>query len=115
MPAHPLREFGDKVIKYTRLLDVPWDYERIYNDHNAWIQRLVSQQDRLLVFNVKEGWEPLCKFLGNDVPSTTFPRLNDSKSFNRSLSQFRREKMKEVLLKAVLFSGRITSARKESP
>lgn len=32
--------------------------------------------DRLLVFNVKEGWEPLCKFLGVPVPAAPFPRVN---------------------------------------
>lgn len=37
--------------------------------------------DRLLVFNVKEGWEPLCHFLKVPVPNTPFPRVNDSHSF----------------------------------
>lgn len=36
---------------------------------------------RLLTFNVAEGWEPLCKFLGCDVPAITFPKLNSSKHF----------------------------------
>jgi hypothetical protein len=38
-------------------------------------------EDRLLVWSVTEGWEPLCDFLGVDVPDTPFPRLNDSKMF----------------------------------
>jgi Sulfotransferase domain len=33
--------------------------------------------DRLLVYSVTEGWEPLCKFLGVPVPPTPFPRKND--------------------------------------
>jgi hypothetical protein len=37
--------------------------------------------DRLLVWNVAEGWEPLCEFLEVDVPTAQFPRLNDSKMF----------------------------------
>jgi len=37
--------------------------------------------DRLLVWSVNDGWEPLCEFLGLDVPDTPFPRLNDSKEF----------------------------------
>ena len=32
--------------------------------------------ERLLVFDVREGWEPLCKFLEVDVPDTDFPRVN---------------------------------------
>lgn len=30
--------------------------------------------DRLLVFNVKEGWEPLCRFLGVPVPQQPWPK-----------------------------------------
>ena len=33
---------------------------------------------RLLVFDVTEGWEPLCKFLGVQVPDGSFPRVNDT-------------------------------------
>ncbi len=32
--------------------------------------------DRLLVFDVREGWEPLCRFLERPVPSTPFPKTN---------------------------------------
>jgi hypothetical protein len=31
----------------------------------------------LLVFEVKEGWEPLCRFLGKSVPEEAFPRSDD--------------------------------------
>ncbi|HZU61036.1 MAG TPA: sulfotransferase [Solirubrobacteraceae bacterium] len=44
------------------------------------IQREIPS-DRLLVWSVQEGWEPLCEFLGVPVPDTPFPRLNDSKEF----------------------------------
>jgi hypothetical protein len=37
--------------------------------------------DRLLVFDVAQGWEPLCAFLGVPVPGTPFPRANDSAQF----------------------------------
>lgn len=33
-------------------------------------------EERLLVYNVKEGWEPLCNFLEVEVPAQPFPRLN---------------------------------------
>ena len=39
---------------------------------------------RLLVFNVQEGWEPLCKFLGCDVPAISFPKLNSSRQFTET-------------------------------
>lgn len=33
---------------------------------------------RLLVMNLKEGWQPLCTFLDKPVPREPFPRLNDA-------------------------------------
>jgi hypothetical protein len=38
--------------------------------------------ERLLVFDVKQGWEPLCGFLGVAVPDTPFPRVNSTVEFN---------------------------------
>lgn len=37
--------------------------------------------DRLLVWSVGEGWEPLCDFLDVPVPEIPFPHLNDSAEF----------------------------------
>ncbi len=57
----------------------------IFNRHNAAVQATVDP-DRLLVYNVKEGWEPLCKFLGVPVPKETpFPHLNDKVILQRVL------------------------------
>merc|ERR1719350_1367056 len=33
---------------------------------------------QLLVFDVQEGWEPLCQFLDVPVPDTPFPNINNS-------------------------------------
>lgn len=44
------------------------------------VQRNIPEE-RLLVWSVQEGWEPLCAFLEVDVPDAPFPRLNDSKMF----------------------------------
>lgn len=49
---------------------------RVFNAHNEAVQRVVPK-DRLLVFRVSEGWEPLCQFLGCPVPEgIPFPHLN---------------------------------------
>ena len=37
--------------------------------------------DRLLVYQVSEGWGPLCEFLGAEVPDEPFPRTNDRAEF----------------------------------
>lgn len=41
--------------------------------------------ERLLVFEAKEGWEPLCRFLGVPVPETPYPHVNDAASMKRAL------------------------------
>ena len=33
------------------------------------------------MWDVKEGWEPLCRFLDVPVPETPFPCLNDAQTF----------------------------------
>jgi len=42
--------------------------------------------DRLLVFQVTEGWGPLCEFLDVPIPDTPFPRLNDRQAFQERLN-----------------------------
>ena len=43
--------------------------------------RAAIPSERLLVFDVAEGWEPLCRFLGVPVPGTPFPRANSTEEF----------------------------------
>ena len=38
--------------------------------------KAVVPPDQLLVYNVKQGWERICKFLGRDIPSCSFPHEN---------------------------------------
>eukprot|EP00357_Protocruzia_adherens_P008223 CAMPEP_0114972306 /NCGR_PEP_ID=MMETSP0216-20121206/321_1 /TAXON_ID=223996 /ORGANISM="Protocruzia adherens, Strain Boccale" /LENGTH=259 /DNA_ID=CAMNT_0002332663 /DNA_START=294 /DNA_END=1073 /DNA_ORIENTATION=- len=55
--------------------------------YEEW-QRMVKEnvpEDRLLIFNVAEGWEPLCKFLEVPVPDKPFPRVNDTNELLRRL------------------------------
>lgn len=54
----------------------------VFNRHNEAVQAYVPS-DRLLVYSVKEGWDPLCEFLGVDVPETPFPHLNDKRRIQR--------------------------------
>lgn len=49
-----------------------------YRRHYAEIRAAVSK-DRLLEYDVKMGWEPLCAFLGKPVPDVPFPQANKRK------------------------------------
>lgn len=40
---------------------------------------------RLLVYDVAEGWEPLCRFLDVKVPDEPFPRTNSTEEFWQAL------------------------------
>ncbi|WP_143044292.1 sulfotransferase [Nonomuraea jiangxiensis] len=39
--------------------------------------------DRLLVYEIGDGWEPLCAFLGLPVPDEPFPQVNERAAFHR--------------------------------
>lgn len=52
----------------------------LFNAHIAEVQATIPRS-RLLTFDVREGWEPLCAFLHCPVPQISFPRLNSSKQF----------------------------------
>jgi len=45
--------------------------------------------DRLLVFSPKEGWAPLCAFLGVPVPGVPFPRVNSRDELNQAVAERR--------------------------
>jgi hypothetical protein len=57
---------------------------RTFERHNEAVRRRVPPE-RLLVFDVREGWAPLCDFLGVEVPDGPFPRLNDAREMRRRL------------------------------
>ena len=53
----------------------------IFLRHIEEVKRHVPAE-KLLVYNVKEGWEPLCAFLGVEVPAgKPFPHDNDRAKF----------------------------------
>ena len=49
---------------------------------NTWVQHVKETvpEERLLIFEVKQGWKPLCKFLNSPIPEEPFPNVNDSAS-----------------------------------
>lgn len=46
-----------------------------YRQHNERVRQTIAPE-RLLEYNVRQGWEPLCTFLDFDVPQSDFPHLN---------------------------------------
>ena len=58
----------------------------LYEQWNQAVQDYVPAA-RLLVLEVKDGWEPLCRFLGVAVPDVPFPHLNDREAFQMLVRQ----------------------------
>ena len=59
--------------------------EDVYTKWNEGVKQSISAE-RLLVFNVKQGWQPLCEFLGVPVPEGPFPKLWDKETFKKSVT-----------------------------
>jgi hypothetical protein len=53
---------------------------RVFREHIAKVQSEIPA-DRLLTFDLREGWQPLCDFLKVEVPDIPFPWTNSSKEF----------------------------------
>jgi Sulfotransferase domain len=61
---------------------------RVFTEHNDAVRREVAAE-RLLEFEVGQGWRPLCGFLGVPVPEEPFPRSNDRREFTERLARHR--------------------------
>jgi hypothetical protein len=53
---------------------------RAFIAHNDAVKEAIPPS-QLLVFEVKQGWGPLCRFLDMPVPSGEFPRTNHREEF----------------------------------
>jgi hypothetical protein len=56
----------------------------VYNRHNETVRRTIPPE-RLLVYDLAEGWGPLCAFLGAPEPQDPMPRVNSTEDFLREL------------------------------
>ncbi|WP_411352969.1 sulfotransferase family protein (plasmid) [Leisingera aquaemixtae] len=81
----PMRPWLELVIAVIAKAGIPLGLGRqrlmdAFAAHNAAVEAAIPP-DRLLAFQVKEGWQPLCGFLDVPVPDGLFPRTNDRGEF----------------------------------
>ena len=57
-----------------------------YNAHEAAVKAAIPTE-RLLVHEARDGWPPLCAFLGHPVPDTPYPRTNSREEFFELMAQ----------------------------
>jgi Sulfotransferase domain len=56
----------------------------VFERHNEEVKRRVPVE-RLLVYEINEGWGPLCDFLGVEEPDKPFPHLNDAHTVRKRI------------------------------
>lgn len=72
-----------------------------YNRHYATIRKLVPAE-RLLNFDLKQGWGPLCEFLGKDVPPEwkgregEFPYVNEAAAMKKKIMEQQMKMLKRA-------------------
>ncbi|VDD81019.1 unnamed protein product [Mesocestoides corti] len=77
------------------------DLKHAFNKWNAGVIASVPN-DRLLVFDPKDGWDPLCKFLGLPKPLVPFPHVNKRSEMREVLGrQLRRAKYFDKLISSI--------------
>lgn len=93
--AHARAEVDPRFKRYLELVDrMFWGPQGTFADGYETPEQLIEQMlrhheqvkqtvppERLLVWEVGEGWEPLCEFLEVDVPAEPLPHANDRDTF----------------------------------
>ncbi|KAF7186052.1 hypothetical protein HII31_12579 [Pseudocercospora fuligena] len=85
--------------------------QEIWDEHLEKVRRMAPKGE-MLEFDVKEGWEPLCRFLGCEVPRDEggkvkpFPRVNDTAAFENVIGAY----FKKLLLKRIAQVGAVLIA-----
>ena len=70
-------EFGRKLSNKAEVISY-------YEKHTERVIREIPEE-KLLVFDSKDGWEPLCKFLGVSIPETQYPHFNKRPDFKNKV------------------------------
>lgn len=94
-PFPAVRDMMENIAKYAQrhgrpihnpAISDPEAAMSVFNRHNEEVRRTIPRE-RLLVFEAKQGWEPLCKFLGVPVPSIPYPRVNTTEEFQAGFAE----------------------------
>jgi len=77
----------DMWVKAEIMVPSKADPQAMAAEMERWNQTVIDTvpADRLLVWNPKDGWEPLCELLDLPVPSEPVPNVNDTENFQKNL------------------------------
>lgn len=80
-----------------------------YRDYTSQVRAIVPSQ-QLLEYEVSGGWEPLCQFLGHNVPKTPFPRSNNTDAFVDRCRKRNHNQMMNVAFRALVVGVPVIAA-----
>jgi hypothetical protein len=87
-PANPFESMVFKVVAdmFDRRMHDRDHVISVYERHNAEVRAAIAPE-RLLIYELAQGWAPLCAFLGVAAPDGPMPWLNSTKEFQARISQ----------------------------
>lgn len=67
--------------------------------------------ERLLEWNIGDGWEPLCEFLDKPIPDVEFPHSNAAnKGWKERMEWINEHRLKKAQRNLVMFIGAAAAA-----
>ena len=78
----------------------------VFKRHNQEVRDTIDPA-RLLMFDVREGWAPLCRFLEVPVPDEPFPRLNDTATTQAMIRMMRESDAQRLIAIGLASAGSV--------
>jgi Sulfotransferase domain len=92
----------------TTIQDLRDNARDTYQRHYESVRK-VTPPERLLEFDLKDSWRPLCEFLGKDVPNGEFPRVNEAAVLKKTVRDYQVERIRRSLSRALPYLGVIVA------
>ncbi|XP_002124445.2 uncharacterized protein LOC100186284 [Ciona intestinalis] len=87
----------------------PKKWKSAYRRHVAYVKSVVPK-DQLLIYNIKQGWDPICEFLEKKIPDQPFPVENKAGSKTSIAERMINDSsvVKQIEFEAKLFFGALS-------
>lgn len=102
--------FGEMIQKtmWDRMENRMQDRDHMVEFFNRHSTELIDSiaTERLLVYEVRDGWGPLCEFLDVPVPNVEFPRINSRDETKQLMAQLMTASGRQLSEDAMVEAGR---------
>jgi Sulfotransferase domain len=75
-----------------------------YQNHIEEVKAMVPAE-KLLIFTVDQGWDPLCQFMGVPIPQTKFPNVNDRAEVKKTIADITKGAYVFLVIGVVILVG----------